>query len=100
MAATKAPVATTGAAATAPVSAPATIAATNSTAAPAASVAASVAPTTMGGSVVAMAPAPAVNPTAFKGKTLNFFQKTQYYKAVQEFIAQEVTSFVKAALIS
>lgn len=96
MAATKAPVATTGVAATAPVSAPATIAATNSNAVPAASVAASVAPTTMGGSVVAMAPAPAVNPTAFKGKTLNFFQKTQYYKAVQEFIAQEVTSFVKA----
>jgi len=91
--------AATTAAITAPASTPATAAASNGTAAPAASAAATTgsAATTapaMTSAGAAAGPAPTANPGVFKGKTLTHFQKTQYYKAVQDFIAAEVKSFV------
>jgi len=107
---TAATTAATGA--TAPASTPATAAASNGTAAPAASVAATTAhaattapaATTagsaataapaMGSTGAAAGPAPTANPAVFKGKTISHFQKVQYYKAVQDFIAAEVKSFV------
>ncbi len=92
---------------TAPASTPATAAASNGTAAPAASAPAA----TTAGSAATTAPAgtaagsastgtgplkPNTAADAFKGKSGTYFQKVQYYMAVQAAIATAVTTYTKS----
>lgn len=97
------PAATTGAAATAPAGSAATTrpagsAAAATTVPTAASTAAAsgsaISGTAPGGSIASAAAT--ISPTAFRGKTLNYFQGLEYYKAVQDFIKDDMTTFVKS----
>ncbi len=93
-AATTAATAATGA--TAPASTPATAAASNGTAAPAATTAPAAA-TTAGSASAGTGPLkPTAAADAFKGKSGTFFQKVQYYMAVQAAIATAVTTYTKS----
>lgn len=84
---TRSAVATTQPAGSAP-SGTATLAAASTTAARGSAVSGTAAGTTSA--------AATISPTAFKGKSLNFYKGIEYYKAVQEFVTQEVTAFTKA----
>ncbi len=103
-----APTVASAATAAAPVAATVASAATvvaptvNSAASTAVIAATAVAPTVNSAAATVAAPAmmaampAAPRPDAYRGKTVTFFEGVQYYKAVQDTIRAEMTTFVKA----
>jgi multiple sugar transport system substrate-binding protein len=51
---------------------------------------------TTSAAAVTVAPAAMVRPDAYKGRALNFYKGLEYYKAVQDFVTQEVTNFLRS----
>lgn len=92
--------ATTAATARAATAPPATAAATTAAVAPTGGAAtasgSAVSGTMSAGGSAPVAVAATISPTAFKGKTLNFFQGLEYYRALQDFITMDTKAFLQA----